>query len=438
MPELKDKAKDKHGLRESSGAQLWGVRAKKVTRDITVAKAIERPHSGLHRKAQKVWNERQLPKPIEHSTKLFDDKLTARQQEAREAFRTVSKEPNLTTDREFGTKVRELSRVRFTLVAPVAHRAEAYPDAVWGIQLDRMGGSNYDRQGNKASGMSFSGPPNKPGSPRPIPMLPAMPGMDKSDEHMLLPDSHFALGSFSNRKQSSSSEGKFTPIGSSKRVTPISKFAGPGGLKKLGKLSMLSGMLGKAAKEYSTNGERQGCPRPGGSGGDWELYRWQLSQLRADNSYRPSKEGVGIGPDGVPYVNSAKVWAMTEAAVALVEVADRLAVAVVQAPMLVDSILTAQAKVDQKVALDLLPAQMDMVVVVVAVVVAWAEARVEARAKARVELRAGARAETRVEVQVEMQIESRMEAQAEVRAEALEEALEEVHEEMQEQVQAQD
>jgi hypothetical protein len=94
MPELKDKAKDKHRLRESSGAQLWGVRAKKVTRDITVAKAIERPHSGLHRKAQKVWNERQLPKPIEHSTKLFDDKLTARQQEAREAFRTVSKEPN--------------------------------------------------------------------------------------------------------------------------------------------------------------------------------------------------------------------------------------------------------------------------------------------------------------------------------------------------------
>ena len=135
---------------------------------------------------------------------------------------------------------------------------------------------------------------------------------------------------------------------------------------------------------------------------------------------------------------SAKVWAMTEAAVALVEVADRLAVAVVQAPMLVDSILTAQAKVDQKVALDLLPAQMDMVVVVVAVVVAWAEARVEARAKARVELRAGARAETRVEVQVEMRIESRMEAQAEVRAEALEEALEEVHEEMQEQVHAQD
>jgi len=53
---------------------------------------------------------------------------------------------------------------------------------------------------------------------------------------------------------------------------------------------------------------------------------------------------------------SAKVWAMTEAAVALVEVADRLAVAVVQAPMLVDSILTAQAKVDQ---IFLLPAQMD-------------------------------------------------------------------------------
>jgi hypothetical protein len=50
---------------------------------------------------------------------------------------------------------------------------------------------------------------------------------------------------------------------------------------------------------------------------------------------------------------------MTEAAVALVEVADRLAVAVVQAPMLVDSILTAQSKVDQEVALDLLPAQMD-------------------------------------------------------------------------------
>ena len=304
MPDLKDKAKDKHRLRESSGAQLWSVRAKKATRDITVAKAIGRPHSGLHRKAQKVWNEHQLPKPIEHSTKRFDDKLTARQQEAREAFRTVSKEPNLTTEQEFGTKVRELSRVRFTIVAPVAHRAEAYPDAVWGIQLDRMGGSNYDRQGNKVSGMSFSGPANNPGSPRPIPMLPAMPGMDNSDEHMLLPDSHFALGSFSSRKQSSSSEGKLTPIGSSKRLTPMSKFSGPGGLKKLGKLSMLSGMLGKAAKEYSTKGERQGCPRPGGSGGDWELYRWQLSQLRADNSYRPSKEGVGIGPDGVPYVNS--------------------------------------------------------------------------------------------------------------------------------------
>ena len=304
MPDLKDKAKDKHRLRESSGAQLWSVRAKKVTRDITVAKAIGRPHSGLHRKAQKVWNEHQLPKPIEHSTKRFDDKLKARQQEAREAFRTVSKEPNLTTEQEFGSKIRELSRVRFTIVAPVAHRAEAYPDAVWGIQLDRMGGSNYDRQGNKVSGMSFSGPPNNPGSPRPIPMLPAMPGMDNSDEHMLLPDSHFALGSFSSRKQSSSSEGKLTPIDSSKRLTPMSKFSGPGGLKKLGKLSMLSGMLGKAAKEYSTKGERQGCPRPGGSGGDWELYRWQLSQLRADNSYRPSKEGVGIGPDGVPYVNS--------------------------------------------------------------------------------------------------------------------------------------
>ena len=56
---------------------------------------------------------------------------------------------------------------------------------------------------------------------------------------------------------------------------------------------------------------------------------------------------------------SAKVWAMTETAVALVQVADRLAVAVVEAPMLVDSILTAQTKVDQEVALDLLPAQMD-------------------------------------------------------------------------------
>lgn len=51
---------------------------------------------------------------------------------------------------------------------------------------------------------------------------------------------------------------------------------------------------------------------------------------------------------------------MTETAVALVLVAVLLAVAVVEAPMLVDSILTAQAKVVQEVAPNLLQAQMDI------------------------------------------------------------------------------
>ena len=263
-PVLSVKKHDRHKLREASGAQLWSGKKDAALMTTNSVNAIQQPHTALHRQAQRAWRAAPLPRPIAAAADRFDAKLISTRKRAHVAFDKVKEDPTSQQHaQKFGTMVRELSRERFSLVAPVEHLTEAYPDGVWGITLDRLGCSKgYDRPRSARSGVQF---PSRPESNK-VPVrqvLPTMPGMRKGEIHMMLPDSHHALGAFP------------AVIADNWRRT-ASPVASPVAVQA----TMPEVLPSQKPPRQRLTKERVGAPRPGGTGGGWEMLESQLKQLK--------------------------------------------------------------------------------------------------------------------------------------------------------------
>ena len=252
--------KDKHSLREQEGSQLWAKHRARMTPHTSAISAVQRPHSGLHTKATRLWSE-ELPAPVAKAAENFDQHFNSQKQRARLALKGLAEDPTSCHGaHRFGMTLQELRRKRYVVNAPVQHLAEAYPDGVWGITIDRLSPSKcYDVPRRfPRGGIEFSGIPQL-GSAPVRPMLPALPGR-RTHVHMILPDSHHALGAF--RTGSDVQRKRYTKP--AKPLPPAPRIV----IKR-------SYVLERGGWDGSVAGVGYGPQRPGGPGGDWELLSLQ-------------------------------------------------------------------------------------------------------------------------------------------------------------------
>ena len=165
------------------------------------AKALSHPPPNLERQASDTWGET-LPAPVARAAERFDEAQRRSRRQARLAIRATKDDPaSPRAAVDFELYLSELFWARYSLDAPVEHQVEAYPDAVWGVGLDRIGNSTAGGDTRKRpdyAGIAFTGSPEAGKTPV-RPKLPALRNAaQRPTTYTLLPDSHFALGAFGN------------------------------------------------------------------------------------------------------------------------------------------------------------------------------------------------------------------------------------------------
>ena len=186
----------------------WGIgHWQGAKRLINQARTVVRAVEPLQITAGRVWARDGPPAPIVDSSSIFDSEHRRRVRQCQLALKGISDDPASEKPVElFSEHVTELFRARYILKAPVEPEADAYPDPIWGIRPDMLAIDHGGRplpvssRGTRSSGLHFSG-----SSRRSLQvMVPALPSPRQEQSasrvtHRLLPDSHFALGTFRYR-----------------------------------------------------------------------------------------------------------------------------------------------------------------------------------------------------------------------------------------------
>ena len=213
-------------VEEVDARALWRHAAKRVNH----ARAFKRPATPLARVAGKVYTETNgPPKPIQSSTDQFDKLHRKLARRSRLAMKALDDDPHGKKSYDkFTNTLGELFRSRHVLNAPTEHGAALYPDAVWGISpehLNDLAGERHlsetlrpalpegrsPRRGvsppevvARHRGIAFieTRHMHRGGKVRSLrPSLPVVRPGPHSTVHKLLPDSHFALGTFNKQTQ---------------------------------------------------------------------------------------------------------------------------------------------------------------------------------------------------------------------------------------------
>ena len=198
-------------VRRQDALTLWR-RAGSIVRQ---SRAFVRPATPLNRKAQRVYTRREgLPTPIEYSTVHFDRAHHTNARRAQLALKSLTRRPNCyDTYNQFQDSISELTRSRHRLNAPMEQSAQLYADNVWGVEPARLREVVDDHRRHGASSTGAPAVPIGRGiefmevrhahREQKIKKLNAtLPGMrqigrvENVTVHRMLPDSHFALGSF--------------------------------------------------------------------------------------------------------------------------------------------------------------------------------------------------------------------------------------------------
>ena len=209
----------------------------------------------LEMQASGMWPPEEVPRPVDHAARRFDDTHQMRKGRARHRLAELRRAPaSEKAAKLFDVELGELFRTRYRMDAPVMTASVAYPDAVWGNSPDKI---LHDSESRVApvgkpqareyhSGWAFNGSPRRhnDGKVQPIcaPMLPAL--HSKADSHSLLSDSHHALGAYSrtdemylrwSKKKAVELEGEPVPIAFSLKSSiwaPRAKSSDAGALAK--------------------------------------------------------------------------------------------------------------------------------------------------------------------------------------------------------------